>query len=94
MLVDGRTLAGGASLDADICIVGAGPAGLTLASELVDSPCTVVVLESGAMDALPEAQLLNDAPVEGDPYGGLRDSRHRQVGGTVRLWNTREANSG
>ena len=88
MLLDGRTLAGKVTLDADICIVGAGPAGLTLASELVDWPGTVVVLESGAMDASPEAQLLNDAPVDGDPYGGLSQSRHRQVGGTVRLWNT------
>lgn len=88
MLLDARTLAGNATLDADICIVGAGPAGLTLAAELAGWNGTVVVLESGAMDSSPDAQLLNAAAVEGDPYGGLERSRHRQVGGTARLWNT------
>lgn len=88
MLLDARTLAGNATLDADICIVGAGPAGLTLAAELADWPGTVVLIESGGVDPLPDAQLLNAAAVEGDPYGGLERSRHRQVGGTARLWNT------
>lgn len=88
MLLDARTLAGKAALDADLCIVGAGPAGLALAADLVDWPGTVVVLESGAAETSPEAQLLNIAAVDGDPYGGLEASRHRQVGGTARLWNT------
>jgi choline dehydrogenase-like flavoprotein len=88
MLLDARTLAGKPILDADICIVGAGPAGLSLATELVDWPGTIVVVESGASEASPEAQSLNAATVEGDPYGGLERSRHRQIGGTARLWNT------
>lgn len=88
MLIDGWTLARSSTLDADICIVGAGPAGLTLASELADWPGTVVLVESGGADASADAQLLNAAAVDGDPYGGLERSRHRQVGGTARLWNT------
>ena len=37
----------GAVLEADICIVGAGPVGLVLATELASATCHVVLLESG-----------------------------------------------
>ncbi|MGH9383479.1 MAG: FAD-dependent oxidoreductase [Vicinamibacterales bacterium] len=39
----------GASLDADICIVGAGPVGLAVAIELADAGRRVVLLESGGL---------------------------------------------
>src|SRR4051794_39562239 len=88
MQLDARTLEGKTRLEADVCIVGAGPAGITLARELAASGRSVILLESGGPGADADAQLLNDGPVIGSRYDGLRASRHRQVGGTAHLWNT------
>lgn len=88
MQLDARTLPDRATLNTDLCIVGAGPAGLSLAAELAHCPTTIVVVESGAWPVDPAAQLLNSAAVEGDPHAGLKVSRHRQIGGTARIWNT------
>ncbi len=88
MQLDARTLSAGARLEADICVVGAGPVGLSLAAELADRETRVVVLESGSDQADADAQSLNAATVEGDPHGGLEASRHRQIGGTACVWST------
>jgi choline dehydrogenase-like flavoprotein len=87
MEVDARTL-GTQELDADVCIVGAGPAGLTLARELATRERRIVVLESGDRHHDPVAQTLNEGTVSGDAYGGPAATRHRQAGGTIHLWNT------
>ncbi len=87
MLLDARRLTDATTLDTDVCIVGAGPAGLVLATELA-SRCDVIILESGGDRAEPAAQALNDGDLIGDEYAGLRATRHRQVGGTSHLWNT------
>ena len=87
MLLDPRRVTDATTLDTDVCIVGAGPAGLVLATELA-SRCDVIILESGGDRAEPEAQALNDGDLIGDEYAGLRATRHRQVGGTSHLWNT------
>ena len=47
MVIDARTLGGADQLEAEVCIVGAGPAGITLALELAGSGCRVCPLESG-----------------------------------------------
>jgi choline dehydrogenase-like flavoprotein len=87
MQLDARTLPDRATLDAELCIVGAGPAGLALAADLVDSPARIIVVESGSWETEPAAQLLNLVRVEGDPHAGLQVSRCRQIGGTSRTWN-------
>ncbi len=88
MMQDASLLASGTELEADLCIIGAGPAGLTLAREFIGSAAAVVLLESGGSQAELEAQLLNQGAVVGDPYAGLGRTRHRQVGGTANTWNT------
>jgi choline dehydrogenase-like flavoprotein len=85
--VDSRTL-DTRRLDADVCIVGAGPAGLTLARALIPHGPRVVLLESGGRSADPEAQALGDGPTTGDPYAGPGATRHRQAGGASQVWNT------
>lgn len=47
MLVDARTVPDGTRVIADVCIIGAGAASITLVRELASRPPTVVVLESG-----------------------------------------------
>lgn len=75
-------------VETDICIVGAGPAGLTLSSELGRAGIPTVLLESGGFESDAAIQALNAGPVLGDPYEGLVRTRHRRVGGTAHLWNT------
>ena len=88
MLIDGRTLHADGEITAAICIVGSGPAGLTLADELRRHGPDIVIVESGAATHEPWAQALNDGPIIGDAYAGLRSTRHRQLGGTINVWNT------
>jgi choline dehydrogenase-like flavoprotein len=86
--IDATTLRADACLEADVCLVGAGPAGLVVAGELAERGLRVALLESGGRRRERRLQELNRAEVVGGPYGDLRAMRHRQLGGTARLWNT------
>src|SRR5581483_988479 len=68
---------------ADVCIVGAGAAGLTLAHALRDSGLDVLVLESGPVD---DADGWNAGEVAGHEYNGLLRGRVRGLGGTTAVW--------
>jgi choline dehydrogenase-like flavoprotein len=86
MITDGRKLKPGASLDYDICIVGSGPAGITLALELANSKKRVCVLEAGGYKASKtEINEFLSGDNVGLPYK-LLDSRSRQFGGTSDKW--------
>ncbi len=61
---------------------------MVLARELIGHKVEVLVLESGGLESEEYIQELNEGAVIGDPYVGLRQSRHRRAGGTVALWNT------
>lgn len=88
MELDARQLGNTTTLDTDICIIGAGPAGLVLGAELEGSHSDVIVLESGGEHSEADILELNDGDVSGDVYAGLGATRHRQVGGTAQLWNS------
>jgi choline dehydrogenase-like flavoprotein len=72
--------------DPDVCVVGGGPAGLTIAMTLGAAGRRVVLLESGGFDSSAPAQELNDGD-HGEAYVGLRRTRHRQIGGTANIWD-------
>jgi choline dehydrogenase-like flavoprotein len=93
MLQDALTTPSDTELSADVCIVGGGPAGMTLATEFASHGQRAIVLESGGLVAEPDAQDLNDGRVVGMDYAGLQPTRHRQVGGTANTWNTPLADS-
>lgn len=88
MELDASRLPDGSVLDADLCIVGAGPAGIALAREFIGHGLSVLLLESGGRNSEEWPQTLNIGAVHGDDVTGLRTSRHRQVGGTASRWNT------
>lgn len=56
MIIDGRTVSDGATVEADVCVMGAGAAGITLATELNDGAARVVLLESGGLSPDPVTQ--------------------------------------
>jgi len=88
MELDVGRLPDGACLEADLCIIGAGPAGVALAREFIGLGIEVLLLESGGTRREEWPQTLNEGTVAGDAYVGLRPSRHRQIGGTSWIWNT------
>ena len=88
MELNARELAESTVLDTDVCIIGAGPAGLTIAGELAGGALDVILLESGGDGVEQSILALNDGDVVGDDYAGLLATRHRQLGGTSGLWNT------
>jgi choline dehydrogenase-like flavoprotein len=86
MIEDFRTVDVSVPISGDVCIVGAGAAGIVLALELSKAGLRVVLLESG--DALPNHsdQILNEGEITGDPFTGLTEGRVRGLGGATRLW--------
>lgn len=81
-----KELAGQGEIGTDICIVGAGPAGVTLATELARAGREVVLLESGGREFSPEVQDLAAGPNLGRPYFDLDIARLKFLGGTTNHW--------
>jgi choline dehydrogenase-like flavoprotein len=88
MRLDAPHVRPGEAIETDVCIIGAGLAGLVVAAQLAGTSLDVVLLESGAASSDAAAQTLNDGDTRGDDYLGLCAARHRQVGGSACLWNT------
>ena len=87
MLVDLRSLEEGAILDADLCVVGAGAAGITLARAFAGRTLRVCLVESGGLEPDAATQDLyrgSSVGVNGFP---LHVSRLRYLGGTTNHWN-------
>src|SRR3954463_1233547 len=96
MLIDAHTVERDARIEADICVVGTGPAGLTLIKELAAEPIRICAIESGGRNLNPDAQVLNQGTTtspDGYPRHLLTAARRRQLGGTSNLWDD-ELNAG
>lgn len=85
-LVDARTALLPPQLSADLCIVGAGAAGITLASALLPSGRTICLVESGGLVPDAGTQALYDLDVVGYPPRANYMSRARYFGGSCNLW--------
>jgi len=91
MLLDIEDLDHGSAIRTQVCVVGAGAAGVTLARRLGSAGVNVVLLESGGRDFEASLQDLNAGAVEGLPYYPLARSRLRFFGGTTAIWGGRSA---
>ena len=71
--------------ETDICIIGAGAAGISIAHELDNSPHKVLILESGELSFDEDIQSLYNIDEVGKSLGsGLK--RIRYFGGTTNIW--------
>ncbi|MBB3233396.1 choline dehydrogenase-like flavoprotein [Phyllobacterium endophyticum] len=85
MFIDARELPGGSVLDAAICIVGGGVAGITLALEFARRGIETCVLEGGGLKFNAASQSLYRSENVGLAYD-LHASRTRQLGGSSNCW--------
>ena len=87
MHTDARTLDDGSLIEGDVCIVGAGAAGISLALEWLGGPHKVILLEGGGFDYDLDMQALYAGKSIGDPYNvPLEVARLHQFGGTTGHW--------
>jgi choline dehydrogenase-like flavoprotein len=82
-LIDARALARGSVLDADVCVVGAGAAGIVLGLRLAAAGHRTLLLEAGGMEEDTWTTDLFAGPNLGLPYFGLGESRAHRFGGTT-----------
>jgi choline dehydrogenase-like flavoprotein len=73
-------------INTDVCVVGAGAAGLVLARALAAHDINVVLVESGGLDEVDSTACLNDGVAVGLPYQYLSRGRARVLGGTTTRW--------
>lgn len=85
MFIDARSLPNNTTLNADICIIGAGAAGLSLVEGLKASGLSVLLIESGPAQASPADDPLNDG-TSNDPTYPFQSARARALGGTTTRW--------
>ena len=86
MFVDGRRIERDTRLDADICIIGGGAAGLTLACQLADTSMQVCLVESGDLDFNWQTQALYQGRSVGLKYFDLDVCQIRYLGGNTNAW--------
>lgn len=86
MFLDARGVPQGSELRYDLCIIGAGAAGITLARELTRAGTSVCVLESGGFTSDERVQLLYDGDNVGHDYTPLTQTRVRMFGGSTGHW--------
>jgi choline dehydrogenase-like flavoprotein len=71
----------------DVCVIGAGAAGLTVAVELARKKRRVLVLEGGGIKVWErEGWALNKSDIIGLPFAGAQIGRFRTLGGSTSQW--------
>jgi len=86
MHIDARKLENGSIIEGDICIVGAGISGISLALEWLNSEQKVILLEGGGFEYDDKVQELYNGKNTGYNYFPLKATRLHQFGGTSALW--------
>lgn len=86
MFSDFREHGSRADIETDLCIIGAGAAGITLAREFIGDARNVLVIESGNLEAEAATLDLNHGINVGAPYPPLESARLRFFGGSTNHW--------
>ena len=86
MFIDSRSLTEGSKFEADVCIIGGGAAGITLALELGRKHLSVCLFESGGVAGDLETLDLYQGENVGLPYTFAGGCRTRYLGGSSNCW--------
>lgn len=86
MHIDARNLDNNTVIEGDICIIGAGTAGISIAREWIDTKYKVILLEGGGFEYDYQIQDLNKGETTGQKYYPLQSTRLRYFGGTTGHW--------
>ena len=68
MFIDARRIAEGSIVEADICVIGGGAAGITICREFMNRGFRVCLLESGGLRMQRQTQRLYEGEIVGLPY--------------------------
>ena len=85
MLIDTRTIPDESQIEADICIIGAGAAGISMALEFADTSTKICLVESGGLKPDRVTQNLYVGNSVGWDYD-LEQTRTRFFGGSTNCW--------
>lgn len=85
MIIDSRYLQT-EQIETDVCIIGAGPAGISVASEFMGQNIAVSLIESGGFEFDAATQKLSAGKTCGDPLLQPIDINRRQFGGNSNIW--------
>src|SRR4051812_35323716 len=83
---DARLLPNNTIIEGDICIVGAGAAGISMALEWINTPYKVILLEGGGFSYDEQVQELYAGKTTGQRYYPLKSARLHFFGGTTGHW--------
>lgn len=86
MFLDARELPDGTRLETDVCVIGGGAAGMTIARELAGLSAQVALLESGGFEFDSDTQDPYKGRNVGLPYFDLDVTRLRFLGGSTNHW--------
>jgi hypothetical protein len=89
MIINSRSISASGGAECDLCIVGAGAAGITLALQFVQSRFRVIVLESGDESLNAQQQALNHGEVVDGVHPPADLYRPRRLGGSTASWGGR-----
>ena len=89
MMSHAGSVAAGQVLECDLCIVGAGAAGLTLALELAGKGLKVMVLEAGGEKFDKDLQAQMDGEIVNPAHAPAHMYRQRRLGGSTAIWGGR-----
>ena len=90
MILDADAVDHGACLRTDICVVGGGPAGISLALALSGRGLSVILLESGRLEEHAPTQALYAGEVAQERLHSPADTfRQRRLGGSSAIWGGR-----
>lgn len=84
MLLQSSSATKNERVNADLCIIGAGPAGLAVASQFLETTTSVCLLESGELEAAQHPDALYG--IESAHMTVQPESRIRTFGGTTAVW--------